>query len=318
MKVLVTGAAGFLGTHVMERLLQGGHTAIAVDNFEGAISRNVKQWYVRETRQRGRFDFFENDVSEPTQILELVRSLQPDSVIHLAALHPVEGGADMPELNRVNVTGAINVMEACRRASVKRLVLASSWEVYGREKPPFDELTTPLQPQTPLGVMKLIAEHYARVYNHLFRLQVCILRFFPLYGPRQRPDMAFARVARSAFRKEATTLPENPDSRLDYTFIEDAAAAVAQALRREDELGVYNVGTGVATRLGDAVAELEKHLGARAKLGDGARREALAVWAGTARAKKALGFEAKVNLAEGLKRYADWYSHMRPTVRMVK
>jgi nucleoside-diphosphate-sugar epimerase len=318
MKVLVTGAAGFLGTHVVERLLAEGHTPIAVDDFEGAISRTVKQWYVRETRRRGRFDFFENDVSEPTQIAELIRSLQPEAVIHLAALHTAEGEIPLADLHRVNATGTLNVLEACRRASVKRVLVASSWEVYGREKPPMDELTTRLEPQTPLGITKLLGEHYARVYSRLFHLQVCVLRFFPLYGPRQRPDMAFARVARSVVRKEATVLPDHPDSRFDYTYVEDAAEAVAQALARDDESGIYNVGTGVATRLRDAVAALERILGAKAKLGNGAGLSAVAGYAGTARAKKDLGFEAKVDLATGLKRYADWYASMRPTVRMVK
>lgn len=312
---MVTGAAGFLGTHVVEQLLRDDHSPIAIDNFEGAQSRQVKQWYVRETRRQGRFDLHEIDVSEYTQTLDVVRDVLPDAVVHLAGRHYGE----LRDLHRVNVTGTLNLLEACRRAGVKRFVLASSWEVYGAEKPPFDEQRTPLRPRSILGLTKSIAERYAAVYARLFHIRSAVLRFFPLYGPRQRPDMVFALAARSAVKKEPARVSDHPDNKQDYTFVEDAAEAVSLALGREEEFGVFNVGTGVATKLKDALDALESAFGAKPHLtlstGSDVRIDG---HAGTRRAQQSLGFKAKIRLEAGLKRYADWYAHMRPTVRMVK
>lgn len=317
MKVLVTGAAGFLGTHVMERLLQEQHVPVALDNLEGEISPDVQRWYVRETRRQGRFEFYENDIAEYAPTLDLFREIQPDGVIHLAARHPGGRAAGLGDLFEVNVTGTLNVLEAARRTGIRRFILASSWEVYGDAEPPFDELSTPVRPKTRLGVTKAVAEHYARAYSRLFHMGVTVLRFFPLYGPRQRPDLPFAKVARARSRKQPGRLEEHPDSRLDFTFVEDAAEAIVKALEYSEEFAVFNVGTGRETRMADALKVLGKVFGEGGPItlyGKGVMRG----YARTRRAKRALGFVARVDLNTGLKRYARWYAHLRPTVRMVK
>jgi len=252
MRILLTGGAGFIGSHLLERLIARGDDVAVLDDFNDYYDPAIK----RRNLPTSGFRLHERDLRGAA---DLVASEKPDVLIHLAARAGVRPSLRDPVLyESVNVAGTLGLLEACRRSGVGRFLFASSSSVYGDGKAPSREDDEDLRPVSPYGVSKLLGEHYVRIYSQLHGIHSTCLRFFTVYGPRQRPDMAIhAFTAAIAQGREIPMFGDGTTER-DYTHITDILQGILGALDRPEPYAVYNLGESRTTplrRLIDLIGE---------------------------------------------------------------
>lgn len=307
MKCLVTGAAGFIGSHLMERLLDAGHSVVGIDCFIDYYPRWIKEANLSAIRDRGRFEFVEADLVD----IDLNPLLEDvDYVFHQAAQAGVRAswGRDFEVYARNNLMATQALLEAAKNAPLRAFVFASSSSVYGdAEMHPTPE-DAPPRPISPYGVTKLAAEYLCRVYGQHFGVPVTILRYFSVYGPRQRPDMAFHRFIRALLRDEEITIYGDGEQTRDFTYISDAVEATILAMKSDGRGEVFNVGGGSRVSLNEVLRTLESIVGRPARV---AYREAQLgdvrhTSADISRARARLGYSPQVRLEEGLRRQVEW------------
>jgi nucleoside-diphosphate-sugar epimerase len=305
MKALVTGAAGFVGSHLSSALLDAGIEVTGVDMFTDYYERARKELNIAELRGRPGFRLVEADLAEADLDPLLVGV---DQVFHLAGQPGVRAswGLDFPVYVRQNVLVTQRVLEACRRADRIKVVYASSSSVYGdAEAYPTAESLRP-QPVSPYGVTKLAGEHLCEVYRRSFGLSVVSLRLFTVYGPRQRPDMAFSRLVRAAVRGEPFEVYGDGRQTRDFTFVEDVVRAMCDAAGSRWS-GVANIGGGSRTSLNDVLAIVADLCGdLRLVYRKAARGDVRDTAADTSVAAAAFGYAARTSLAEGLAAMVAW------------
>ena len=303
---LVTGAAGFIGSTLAERLLADGARVTGVDCFTDYYDPALKRRNVETARKHPNYRLLELDLgAAPLAALPDV-----DVVFHQAAQAGVRAswGAEFATYVHHNVLATQRLLERYRDTKLERFVYASSSSVYGdAERFPTDEALLP-RPFSPYGVTKLAGEHLVLLYGRNFGLPVSALRYFTVYGPRQRPDMAFHRFCRSLLRGEEILVYGDGRQSRDFTFIDDAIEANVRAWQRSAPQGVYNIGGGSQVDVLESIAILEKALGAKAKLrfeprppGDPLRTRADAT-----RLQADLGYVTRVGIADGLAAEAAW------------
>jgi UDP-glucuronate 4-epimerase len=308
--VLITGGAGFIGSHLGERLLQQGRSVRVLDNldpfYDPALKRKNLEWLARAGGSR--FQFQEGDIRDPAACRQAVRSAT--AVVHLAALAGVRPSIQDPvRYCDVNVTGTQVLLQAIDSASV-RFVFGGSSSVYGgNTKVPFAEDDPIDRPVSPYAATKRAGEMQCFTFHHLRGNPVTCLRFFTVYGPRQRPEMAIAWFTRCIARGEPLPFFGDGSSARDYTYVDDIVAGIDAALGQDRGYAIYNLGGSATTSLRDLVGMLEKLLGRQANLkrlpdqpGD-----VPITWADVSRARAKLGYQCKVPVQEGLRRYVTWY-----------
>ena len=307
MNALVTGAAGFIGSHLAERLLADGATVVGVDCFTDHYARELKEANLAALRARRRFRFVETSVQAADWPALLAGTTH---VFHLAARAGVRGswGRHFDAYVACNVEATQVLLEACRSAALERLVYASSSSVYGDagELPMREEAR--LQPVSPYGVTKLAAEHLCHLYWAAYGLPAVSLRYFTVYGPRQRPDMAFHRFFRAVMAGTPIALYGDGTQTRDFTYVDDAVAATVSAGLRGAPGGVYNIGGGARVSLNDVLALLARCTGREPVV----RREASRkgdmrdTCADTGRARRDLRFAPSVTLEQGIEAEYEW------------
>lgn len=307
MRVVVTGAAGFIGSHLTDRLLAEGHEVTGIDAFVDYYPRPVKEENLRGARAaRERFTLVEGALQD----LALEPLLEGALVYHLAAQAGVRAswGVEFDRYTGHNVLATQRLLEAAVRAGVPRLVYASSSSVYGDcESLPLRE-DSPCRPVSPYGVTKLAAEHLCRLYARNMALPVVSLRYFTVYGPRQRPDMAFHRFLKAAREGRPLTVYGDGAQTRDFTYVDDILAATRAAAESGRPGMAYNVGGGERVSIADVLRLVEDVTGRRLEI----RREEEQkgdmrdTFADTAAARRDLGFRPTVPLREGLAREWQW------------
>jgi len=314
MRVLVTGAAGFIGSHLAERLAARGDDVVGFDNFDGFYPRAVKERNLAGLASSPRFALVEGDLRAPADLSRAFAAARPDAVVHLAALAGVRPSlADPARYADVNVLGTVRVTEAARAHGVRRVVFASSSSVYGADsEPPFKETDPCVRPLSPYASTKRAGELGLYTAHHLYGLDVTCLRFFTVYGPRQRPDLAIHKFARDILARRPIELYGDGSSSRDYTWIDDIIDGVVAAI---DEQGrgapayrVYNLGGSRATTLLGLVELLATALGETPVIAwkpeqPGDMRRTLADLTIVGRA---LGYAPRVPIEEGIARFATW------------
>lgn len=304
-RYLVTGCAGFIGSHLIEALLERGDDVVGVDAFTDYYARPLKQANVERAWRRPGFSLVEADLAVLT-LDKLVRGA--DGVFHLAAQPGVRGswGTTFERYVRDNVLVTQRVFEAAASAGV-RVVWASSSSVYGDAEAYPTHEDTPPQPVSPYGVTKLACENLARAYARL-GLDAVALRYFTVYGPRQRPDMAFSRIVRALAGGTIFRVHGTGEQTRDVTYVADAVAATLAAMERAPAGAVFNVGGGSETSLRDAIA-LAKRLAGNALAvvyGEPAAGDVLRTAADTSRARQLLGWQPMWTFEEGLRAHLSW------------
>jgi len=326
MSVLVTGAAGFIGSHTAVRLLRRGETVVGLDNLDDFYSperkRHNLEEVVRQERQPGQFHFVEGDIRDRALLARLFDEHQFTSVIHLAAKVGIRASVANPWLYYdVNVTGTLNLLEAVRQQSESKgpranFVLASTSLVYGRtETIPFVETDPADRPLSPYPASKRAAEMLGFTYHHLHGLDFCAVRFFTVYGPRGRPEMIAYKVLNSAFGGDEVPYYNGGQMHRDWTFIDDIVTGLVAASDRRLGYEVINLGRGEPVVLADFVETLEHVAGRKARLKPMPMPDSDVryTYAGIAKAQRLLGFAPKISFEEGIQRFYSWYTqHVRP------
>jgi UDP-glucuronate 4-epimerase len=317
---LVTGVAGFIASKVAEFLLADGHIVTGVDNLNDAYDVRLKQWRLAQLDGQPRFHFHRLDIAHRDQ-LDLLKGHQDppfDAVINLAARAGVRPSVENPWIYfETNVTGALNLLELCRELGVGKFVLASTSSLYGAHNPtPFREDASTDGPLSPYAASKKAAEALCYTYHHLHGLDVTVLRYFTVYGPAGRPDMACFRFVQWIHEGRPLTVYGDGRQSRDFTYVDDIARGTIAALR---PLGyqVINLGSDQPIVLEDAIRLVERLAGQQAHLQFQPRHPAdmLATWADIAKAGQLLDWRPRVGFEDGMRRLVDWYRDNRDWAR---
>ncbi len=311
LSVVVTGAAGFIGSHLCDRLLLDGYKVAGIDNFDDFYSPDLKRRNIASCLAHENFKLHPYDICDAPAMDEVFTDESPDVVVHLAARAGVRPSIEFPLLcQRINGSGTLNMLEMTRKHHVSRFVFASSSSVYGeREKMPFSENDSAEAPISPYAATKRANELMCHAYHHLHGINVTCLRFFTVYGPRQRPDLAIRRFTElMEMGKEIPFYGDGSSSR-DYTYIDDVLGGVMAAIDRPFPYEIINLGGSRTITLNELVRLLEEGVGKKAILrkvppqtGDVPR-----TCADISKARRLLGYDPKTPIEEGIARFVKWF-----------
>ena len=310
-RILITGGAGFIGSHTTEVLLTRGNEVICLDNFNDYYDPARKRKNVAPFEEQPHYQLYEGDIRNAEMLETIFATHQPDKVIHIAAMANVRYSIQHPELyESVNVRGLMNTLETARRHGVSNFVFASSSSVYGVDSPvPFREDAPCDRPLAPYPATKRAGELLCYSYHYLYDLPCTCLRFFTVYGPRGRPDMAPYLFTRWVFDGEPLKMFGDGTTYRDYTYIDDIVAGVVAALDADLPYEIINLGNSQTVMLRDFIEIVEELVGRKAnvvqlppQLGDVPR-----TYADVSKARRLLGYDPKTPFAEGMSRFVAWY-----------
>lgn len=329
MNILVTGAAGFIGMYTSERLMHEGHQVIGVDNINDYYDTQLKEDRLVKLYNYEKFSFYKIDLADRESLNQVFEKKQVDVVINLAAQAGVRYSLENPHAYvDSNLVGFVNVLEACRYYEVKHLIYASSSSVYGaNQKMPFATIDEVNHPVSLYAATKKSNELMAHTYSHLYGVPTTGLRFFTVYGPYGRPDMAYYSFTKNIVEGKPIKVFNNGEMMRDFTYIDDIVDGIVRLIDKPPKADpnwdkenpdpsssyapykVYNIGNNQPVKLMDFIQTLEKHLGIEAK------KEFLPMQPGDVQATyadiddltKATGFKPTTSIDEGLKKFVDWY-----------
>ncbi len=311
-EILVTGAAGFIGSHLCESLLKQGHTVYGVDNFDPFYDRRIKERNLESFRNHERFGFFEVNLTDE----EKLRRLPPfQMVVHLAGKAGVRPSIEAPQSYiEANITATRNVLDLCRAKGCKKIAFASSSSIYGNSKHiPFIEEGVEYEPISPYAFTKRSCELMNYTYHHLYQLDILNLRFFTVYGPRQRPDLAIHKFTRLLTDGESIPMFGDGSTSRDYTFVADTVAGINGALDylRENE-GVFetvNLGNNQPVKLSELISKIGEAMGVEPIIDQKPMQpgDVDITFASIEKAKKLFGYDPKTKIEDGLREFVSWF-----------
>ena len=312
MNILVTGGAGFIGSHVCERLLRDGHTVCAFDDLNDFYAPALKQANLRDLQALALpFTFIHGDLTDAAAVEEAFASAQFDQVIHLAARAGVRPSLQQPALyQRVNVEGTVNLLEAARARKVRKVTIASSSSVYGvNAKVPFSEADPIFSAISPYAASKLACEALGHVYHHVYGMDIAMLRFFTVYGPRQRPDLAIHKFASLIHAGKTIPVFGDGSTARDYTYVTDTVDGILACTRREFGFEIFNLGESQTVRLDYLISLLEKALGLPAKIDRQPPQpgDVPITYADITKARAQLGYNPTVKIEAGIPKFVEWF-----------
>ncbi|WP_144553183.1 NAD-dependent epimerase/dehydratase family protein [Peribacillus simplex] len=307
MKIIVTGGAGFIGSHLVKRLIQENHDVYVIDCLHPYYSPQRKKKQLENVASFGSFHFFQKDLLDREEMVTIFKQISPHVVVHLAALPGVAYSIEEPlKYVDYDIKATINVLEASGKAGVSKIVFASSSSVYGNQSGPFKEEMANGKVISPYAASKYSAESYCHVYEYLYGFQVNILRFFTVYGPWGRPDMAIGSFIKKLMNGEEITLFGDGRAR-DFTYIDDIVNGIYLSINQLMKSEVINIGSGRPILMDTLLAELKRHF-PDMKINKEASRvgDVVNTWADIGKAKRLLGFEPKVDFIKGLSETVKW------------
>jgi len=311
MKALITGAAGFIGSHLCDRLVNQGWDIVGLDNFDPFYSAEVKRANIRGLFSSGRFELIEGDIRDAGCVGNALSTDDIDIIVHLAAKAGVRPSIQAPlEYQDVNINGTMVMLEATVKNGIKKFIFASSSSVYGNnEKVPFSETDNVDFPISPYAATKKTGELLCYTYSHLYDIDMTCLRFFTVYGPRQRPDLAIHKFARLIEAGEPIPVFGDGSMRRDFTYIDDIIDGVVAAMDRCSGYEIYNLGESRPVRLDELIVAIEKALGKKAIINRLPEQpgDVKQTYADVAKAQKRLGYSPKTEVEAGLANFIRWF-----------
>lgn len=311
MNILVTGGAGFIGSNLCESLLNDNNRIICLDNFNASYDPQIKRENIRDILVHRNFRLLEGDILDKKLLNGVFSSNNVDVVIHLAAMAGVRISIEKPDLYyQVNVIGTLNILEAMRNNEVKNMIFASSSSVYGNNsKVPFSETDAVDNPISPYAATKKAGELLCYTYHHLFNFNINCLRFFTVYGPKQRPDLAIYKFTQALFNNDPINLFGDGHTGRDYTHINDIVSGVVGALHNLEGYEIYNLGESQTISLINLVRLLEKYTQKTAQINFEPMQsgDVYETYADITKARHFLEYRPKVPFENGLKDFISWY-----------
>ena len=312
MKYLITGGAGFIGSHLCERLAKKGEV-VCLDNFDPYYSPQVKWNNIELLIEHPDFELVEGSILDRELLHRVFEDV--DYVFHNAAQAGVRISVENPgKTHEVNATGTLNVLEIAANSGVKKVINASSSSVYGKVSYlPFDE-EHPNVPVSPYGASKLVAEHYCRVFSELHDLETVSLRYFTVFGPKMRPDLAINIFTGKALNNEPIEIFGDGEKTRDFTFIDNIIDGNLRAMERGN--GVYNIGGGERVSINGLAEKIVKIVGSESEIiyGESVKGDAEHTWSDVSKARRELGYKPEVGLDVGLRRYVEWYTKANESI----
>ena len=312
-KFLITGAAGFIGSHLCERLISDNQFVVGLDNFDPFYDRKIKESNIKTLKKSDKFKLIEGDI-KGTACVDSICKDGIDMIVHLAAKAGVRPSiADPLGYADCNINGTTVLLEAARKFNIKKFIFASSSSVYGNNKKvPFSETDNVDYPISPYAATKKAGELICHTYHHLYKMNITCLRYFTVYGPRQRPDLAIHKFAKLI--EQGNPIPVFGDGSMmrDFTYIDDIIDGTVAAMEKCDGFEIYNLGESKPVRLDKLVEGLEKALGKKAVIdrkpvppGDVER-----TFADITKANKRLGYNPDTDITAGLAKFVAWLREM--------
>ena len=313
MKIIVTGTAGFIGSHLTEMLLKNGHSVIGIDNFDKFYSKDIKLSNLSVSIKSENFSFYEADICDDAIWAKLMNE-KVDLIVHLAAKAGVRPSMENPlEYNRANITGTNYVLEYARKSGVKKVVFASSSSVYGINKNlPWRVEEKELLPISIYAYSKQSAEKLCELYQMNFGLKIIALRFFTVFGPRQRPDLAIHKFVKAIDQNQPLTLYGNGQTFRDYTYIDDIVSGIIGAITYEsDQFEVFNLGNTHTVSLIDLITTIEEVTGKKANIHYGPEQagDVPYTWSNIEKSQQLLGYNPRTSIKEGITNFVNWYKN---------
>jgi len=312
VNVLVTGGVGFIGSHVCERLLDAGHTVCALDDLNDFYDPSIKQNTLRELQSRAQsFAFVHADITNRIELNEVLSSMPFDQIIHLAARAGVRPSLEQPALyQRVNVEGTVNLLEAAKECGIKKITIASSSSVYGiNSKVPFSEADPIFSTISPYAASKLACEALGHVYHHVHGMDICMLRFFTVYGPRQRPDLAIHKFAKLMQTNQPITIFGDGSTSRDYTYVDDTVEGVIACTKREFGYEIINLGESQTIKLNRLIELIESAMEIKAEINHQPVQpgDVPITYANIEKAQRLLGYNPKTQIEDGIPKFVEWF-----------
>jgi len=312
MNILVTGAAGFIGSHVCEHFIRKGYQIIGVDNFDDFYPAHFKKLNLLRLIENSNFRFHEIDIRDEKSLSSIFSVHKIDVVIHLAAKAGVRPSIqNIEEYYDVNVNGTISLLECMRSNQVNKLLFASSSSIYGNNKKvPFSETDNVDNPISPYASTKKSGELLCHVYCHLYKFNITCLRFFTVYGPRQRPDLAIHKFVRLINEGKPIPFYGDGSTSRDYTFIDDIVNGIICAFNNLEGYKIYNLGESRVIDLKTLVKTIETSIGKKAVLNELPLQEGdvNTTYADISKAKRELGYDPKYSFETGINEFVSWYN----------
>jgi len=310
MRILVTGGAGFIGSHLVEKLLAAGHGVAILDDFNDFYDPQIKHanitGFAKDT------EIYHVDLRDVASVRNVFQRQKFDAIAHLAARAGVRPSIQHPQLYYdTNVTGTLHLLDAARIAGVERFIFASSSSVYGASKTvPFSEDQRLIQTLSPYAATKIAGEFLCSTYSHLYQMRVVAFRYFTVYGPRQRPDLAIHQFTRRIYAGQPIDQFGKGTTRRDYTYIDDVIQGTIATLKYDGPLfDIFNLGESETIQLKDLIGAIENALGRKAKINRLPEQpgDMPLTCANISKARKLLGYNPTTRFSDGLPRFVEWF-----------
>jgi UDP-glucuronate 4-epimerase len=316
MNVLVTGGAGFIGSHLVERLIADGHSVAILDDFNDFYDPKIKRANISTVAKQ--VVVHDIDLRDGKKVANVFRDKKLDAIFHLAARAGVRPSIQQPQLYYdTNVAGTLHLLEGARTNGVERFIFASSSSVYGGAKRvPFSEEEQLAQTLSPYAATKIAGEVLCSTYSHLYKIRIVAVRYFTVYGARQRPDLAIHQFTRKIHAGEPIDQFGDGTTRRDYTYIDDIIQGTLAALKYDGAMfDVFNLGESETIQLKDLIAAIEAALGKKARINRLPEQpgDMPLTCADISKARKLLGYNPKTKFGDGLPKFVDWFLESRAT-----
>ena len=310
-RILITGSAGFIGSNLADGLLAKNFRVMGIDNFDPFYERSIKGKNIKVALENPGYQFREGDIRDKDFINNCFSDFRPDIIVHLAAKAGVRLSLSDPGLYfDVNVMGTLNILEMMKKNSIKKMIFASSSSVYGNNKKiPFSENDNVDYPVSPYAASKKAGELLCHTYHHLYNLDIFCLRFFTVYGPRQRPDLAIHKFVKAILSDEVIYLYGDGTTSRDYTHIDDIIKGISEAIEKVKGYEVFNLGNSKPVSLIGLVRLLEKSAGIESHLKYMPMQEGdvIRTFADITKARTELGYNPEIDIEPGIKDYLKWF-----------
>lgn len=315
MNILVTGGAGFIGSHLCERLINLGFKIICIDSFDDFYNPAIKENNILKIVNNSNFKIYRADICDLNRIDEIFSKNKAELVIHLAARAGVRPSIKNPLLyEKVNITGTVNILECCKRYNISKLIFASSSSVYGgNRKIPFSEDDNVDHPISPYAATKRAGELICYTYYNLYKISVFCFRFFTVYGPRQRPEMAIHKFTAQVLNGEQIEIYGDGSSSRDYTYIDDIISGMVNSLDNIKSFEIINLGSSNPVKLINLVRLIEDITDSKAnlKFAESQPGDVFMTYADIGKARKMLKYSPETNIRDGLTRFTEWYKEKK-------